>query len=67
MIDSKLELIEEMQAEITQLKSLESRAYRGWSEEDYEEAIEGLDISERIEQAKEVLDRKERWYDDYER
>lgn len=67
VIDSKLELIEEMQAEITQLKSLESRAYRGWSEEDYEEAIEGLDISERIEQAKEVLDRKERWYDDYER
>ncbi len=63
VIDSKMDLIENLEEEqylIDKLERLEPKAYRGYNQSEYENEIKGLSLEERVDQAEQMIKQMER-------
>lgn len=63
VIDSKIDLIQDLEEEqylIDRLEQLEPKAYRRYSQNEYEQEIKGLSLEERVDQAEKMIKQMER-------
>ena len=63
VIDSKIDLIEDLEEEqylIDRLEQLEPKAYRRYSQSEYENEIKGFSLEERVDQAEKMIKQMER-------